>query len=249
MSKCIRLLHPRTGGDIFVLSPINPVFLFLPALLNMDKFTTLDVLLRSDESPDVQELFSDSLFDKLCSICDSKETCGLKVLRLNEQKLIDWLKNGVDRICVAAREITNSCQALQLRAVLSASSGDSGVASFYAEDSVAASTLAEGHLDTSTLQNLAFQIVADKLPSQLIEKLFTSLGLTTISTASKENFQEESVVAKKPRLSNSDVTGPTEDYSKLTNANKTVSTRSTAQSKLLKKAQGSKSLTSFFAKK
>nr|CDS29979.2 ribonuclease H2 subunit B [Hymenolepis microstoma] len=228
------------SGDVFVLSPINPLFLFLPALLKMDKFTTLDVLVRSDESPAFQEIFSCTLFDKLCSICDSK------VLRLNEQKLIDWLKSGVDRICVAAREITHPSQALQLRALLSASCGDSAVASFYAE---AASTLAEGYLNTSALQNLAFQIVADKLPIQLIDKLFSTLGLTNISVAGQRNLQEGSPVVKKPRLSNSDVSGPTEDYSKRTNAYKPVSTRSSAQSKLLKKAQGSKSLTSFFAKK
>ncbi|VDL57813.1 unnamed protein product [Hymenolepis diminuta] len=215
----------------------------------MDKFTTLDVLIRSDMAPGFPELFSDCLFDKLCSVCDSKETCGLKVLRLNDEKLIDWLKSGVDRICEAAQEIIHPAQSLQLRAILSTSCGDSAVASFYAENSTAASALTDGNLDTSALQNLAFQIVADKLPGQFIDKLFASLGLVTISNVDKGNIQEQSVVAKKPRFSNSDFHGPTLDYSKRTSTSNPASTQSTARAKLLKKAQGSKSLMSFFGKK
>ncbi|KAM3183510.1 hypothetical protein ACTXT7_010208 [Hymenolepis weldensis] len=226
----------------------------------MDKFTTLDVLIRSDVAPGFPELFSDFLFDKLCSVCDSKETCGLKVLRLNDEKLINWLKSGVDRICEAAREIIHPVQSLQLRAILSNSCGDSAVASFYAEsvheflidyflDSAAASALTDGNLDTSAIQNLAFQIVADKLPGQFIDKLLTSLGLVTISNVDKGNIQEQSVVAKKPRFSNSNFHGPTLDCSKRISTSNPASTQSTARAKLLKKAQGSKSLMSFFGKK
>lgn len=93
----------------------------------------------------------------------------------------------------------------------------------YFLDSTAASALTDGNLDTSALQNLAFQIVADKLPGQFIDKLFASLGLVTISNVDRGNIQEQSVVAKKPRFSNSNFHGPTLDYSKRTSTSNPTS--------------------------
>ena len=68
----ILFINVYIGGDIFVLSPLNLIFLAIPALLKSDKFTTIDVLLRSGEFPNFSGISRDSLFDKLCEICDSK---------------------------------------------------------------------------------------------------------------------------------------------------------------------------------
>ncbi|KAM7538961.1 hypothetical protein Aperf_G00000058241 [Anoplocephala perfoliata] len=215
----------------------------------MEKFTTIEVLVRSDNAPGFPELFSDSLFDRLCSICDSKETCGLKVLRLNEEKLMDWLKSSVNRICETARKITDPIQTRQLHAALSASAGVTTIATLHMENSTTTSAIAGANLDGSALQSLAFQIVADKLPDQLIDKLFGSLGLLALTIAPKGSAQAECVPIKKLKLSDPNSDGPKEDYLNHASAAKTASTLTSSQAKRMKIAQGTKPLMSFFGKK
>ena len=45
-------------------------------------------------------------------------TCGLQVLRLNEDKLLNWLKMGVDKICKTAYQLSDSHQISHLKAIL-----------------------------------------------------------------------------------------------------------------------------------
>uniref|UniRef100_A0A915EY32 Ribonuclease H2 subunit B wHTH domain-containing protein n=1 Tax=Echinococcus canadensis TaxID=519352 RepID=A0A915EY32_9CEST len=212
---------------------MNVIFLFIPSLLKMDKFTTLDVLIRSECAPGYPDYFPDSTFDKLCTICESKVTCGLKVLRLNEEKLMDWLNDAVNRIFEAAHGISDYRQMPQLRAILASSS-----------DAAAAS----GELDNSALKKLAFQIIADKLPYQLVDKLLSSLGLVSLPAADKENDHTEEndeLNALRPAINYGN---PTEDYLNNVTTAKPIMAKSAAQTRRMKMAKGTRSITSFFCK-
>ena len=51
--------------------------------------------------------------------------------------------------------------------------------------------MASEGFDSSSLQNFAFQIIADKLPGQLVDKLSSALGLVPAPVLEKENLRFE----------------------------------------------------------
>uniref|UniRef100_A0A5K3FFI9 Ribonuclease H2 subunit B n=3 Tax=Mesocestoides corti TaxID=53468 RepID=A0A5K3FFI9_MESCO len=237
------------NGDFFILSPINVVYLFLPALLKMDKFTTFDVLTRSESAPGFPEIFSDSTFEKICEVCEHKVTCGLKVLRLDEAKLMKWLQSSVDRICMAASRLSDSLQLKQLQIALASQRADSAaVAPLFAEDSTAARALLSGDLHEGALRSFAFQLIADKLPGEFIEKLHTSLGLSACLPAIHADKENTDVVIGSSEKKACHENGPTEDYSKNFNGSKAASVKTASETKRMKMARGTKSITAFFGK-
>ncbi|KAL5963529.1 hypothetical protein TSMEX_008778 [Taenia solium] len=196
---------------------MNVIFLFIPSLLKMDKFATFDVLVRSECAPGFPSLFSDSTFDKLCMICESKVTCGLNVLRLSEDKLMDWLVGAFNQICETAHRICDYSQICQLKAIF-VSSGGAPFSPEVASDSAAASR----ELDSSILKNLAFQIIADRLPYQLVDKLFSSLGLVALPAEDKENDHVEGSGESKAFRSEANHGSSTEGYLTNVSAGKPV---------------------------
>ncbi|VDK42581.1 unnamed protein product [Taenia asiatica] len=209
----------------------------------MDKFTTFDVLVRSECAPGFPSFFPASTFDKLCMICESKVTCGLNVLRLSEDKLMDWLNGAFNQICETAHHICDYRQICQLKGIL-VSSGGAPFSPEVASDSAAASR----ELDSSTLKNLAFQIIADRLPYQLVDKLFSSLGLVVLPAEDKENDHVEGSSESKAFRSKANHGSSTESYLTNVSAGKPVMARSAVQIKRMKIAKGTKSIMGFFCK-
>lgn len=67
--------------------------------------------------------------------------------------------------------------------------------------------------------------MADKLPGQLIDKLFNSFGLFAEPTMAREDAQMEYVGISKSKFSDSNANNPTEDYFKHSRAAKAASVR------------------------
>lgn len=196
------------------------------------------------------------------------------MLRLCDEKLMDWLNDTFNQICEAAHRISDYRQMCQLRAILALSNGNFHAAalppggelhllhplswhwlvkrslnnhifyllsnmcfSFYGlfsplcvQSNVGtnvlvitevfyffaissdSSAVASNDLDSSALKNLAFQIIADKLPYQLVDKLFSSLGLVALPAEEKENEHNEESGKLKVSRSAVNYGNPTEDY-------------------------------------
>ena len=82
-------------------------------------------------------------------------------------------------------------------------------------DSAAVAEMASNSLDNSALRNLAFQIIADKLPEQLIDKLYNALALAPMPALEEENLQHEDGVVAMRRSVDSGLS-PDGGYSKST---------------------------------
>ncbi|VDM32028.1 unnamed protein product [Hydatigera taeniaeformis] len=245
-------------GDVCFLSPINVIYLFIPSLLVMDKFTTLDVLLRAELSPGFPDLFPDSTFDKLSKICESKGmslvmgviryavTCGLKVLRLCEEKLLDWLNDNFKHICEAAHSIASRRFMRHLENMLSCSGCDCNNAAFSVDNPTEGNALTSSDVDSSVLKRLAFQFVADKLPRQLVDKLFTSLCLDSLPTA--EGGIDQTEDCGKPKVFRATMTHNNASKALWTSSTtaKPLVTKFSDQNKRMKMAKGTKSIMSFF---
>ncbi|KAL5103756.1 hypothetical protein TcWFU_007838 [Taenia crassiceps] len=178
---------------------------------------------------------SNSALRRCKSVCLSHPrlvTCGLKVLRLSEAKLMDWLNDTFTQICEAAHRISDHRKMCQLKTILASSGG----ASFYPADSTASSAPTSRDSDSTTVKNLAFQVIADKLPYRLLEKLFSSLGLASLPADNKEMSKAE----------NHSI--PTEDCMTSVTSGKAVRAKSAVQTKRMKVAKGTKSNMSFFYK-
>ncbi len=81
--------------------------------------------------------------------------------------------------------------------------------SFLPIDSEAAKSLAKDSLDQTALKSSAFQLVADKLPGDYIDKLHSALGITQLPSiyendgTEKENKRKSNPVADVVRASSS----------------------------------------------
>nr|VZI50987.1 unnamed protein product [Spirometra erinaceieuropaei] len=262
LNKCqfVKLLHPRTdkyivkSGHAYVCSEIDLTFLFLPALIETEKFTTTDGLLRLQIAPGLPHLFTESSLSRLQRVCDKKSIGSHNVIRLNKDKLKVWLKQRVDNICRFTDELSTTGDRRLLHSLLSVHSQSSASAPLFASDSKSAKALATAAFDGDALRSFAFQIIADNLPVTLIEQLHSDLGLELLPSADKENMatlQASELISKSdsknPKAS--ERRGPTEDYSASLEVPKTEPTPTPSATKKAKFARGSQSITSFFSKK
>uniref|UniRef100_A0A5K3FGC3 RNase_H2-Ydr279 domain-containing protein n=1 Tax=Mesocestoides corti TaxID=53468 RepID=A0A5K3FGC3_MESCO len=174
-----------------------------------------------------------------------------------------WLQSSVDRICMAASRLSDSLQLKQLQIALASQRADSAaVAPLFAEDSTAARALLSGDLHEGALRSFAFQLIADKLPGEFIEKLHTSLGLSACLPAIHADKENTDVVIGSSEKKACHENGPTEDYSKNFNGSKAASVslvpnsvilccyqvKTASETKRMKMARGTKSITAFFGK-
>jgi len=93
-------------GSLYITTPIDPLFLFLNRLDKARKkqgdnddgmFVDIPEILNDPDCPNFQKYFSNKLsIYPLHLICDVKEMDESRFYRLNDNKVIQWLKRKVD---------------------------------------------------------------------------------------------------------------------------------------------------------
>lgn len=96
--------HVVSDGTLFVWSPVNVVFLLLQALETLEKqgnFCSIDHIVEyMGCGKDFYFILKavEANMDCLKEVCDSKENAGNCFLKLNNDKLLLWLKSRVDAV-------------------------------------------------------------------------------------------------------------------------------------------------------
>lgn len=221
----------QKDGSLFVITPVDPLFLVLPYLTKYSqKFRTLDQLLLDDEHPPVCRLTGCLRSDEILNICDVKGDDDLQVFRLNNDKTTAWLKAKVE-------QTANSLS-------------QSGVHVSKGSQS-ATFVRSRRHIDAtrSDFVRYAFGLVSEYLSLRWSERLKESLGITDEAQLSSP----EEPPTKRAKVTD-EIPEATEDYSKefsklnsKTESDKTA-TKLTAAQKSLSKVdkKGMKSISSFF---
>ncbi|XP_073256562.1 ribonuclease H2 subunit B-like [Porites lutea] len=221
----------QKDGSLYVITPVDPLFLILPYLTKFSqKFTTLEQLLVDEKHPCIGTLTGCISPDELLNICDVKEDDDLQVYRLNNDKTIAWLKTKVEQ---TADSVPSSGVHV---------SKGSQSATF---------VRSKRHSDVSRgdYVRYAFGLVSDYLSLQWSERLKESLSITDDAQLSSP----EAPPTKRAKVTD-EIPEAMEDYSKefskLTSKkeNNKTSKKLTAAQKSLSKVdkKGMKSLSSFF---
>jgi len=221
----------QKDGSLFVITPVDPLFLILPYLTKYSqKFRTLEQLLMDEGHPSVSMLTGCLTSDELLNICDIKGDDDLQVYRLNNDKTIAWLKAKVEQ---TADSISSSGVHV---------SKGSQSATF---------VRSRRHTDATRVDYVryAFGLVSDYLSSQWSESLKESLSITDEAQLSSP----EGPPTKRAKVSD-EIPEATEDYSKefsklsSKTENEKTGTKLTAAQKSLAKVdkKGMKSISSFF---
>ncbi|KAG0267047.1 Ribonuclease H2 subunit B [Actinomortierella ambigua] len=96
----------QSDGSLFLMTPIDPVFMFIPILEIMrqqtsesqGRFITLDSLFDSDQYTSLRHLAHlnhvEKHLDLVCEVRDS----GMKTYRLDDDKVMAWLKKKVEHL-------------------------------------------------------------------------------------------------------------------------------------------------------
>ncbi|CAH3120028.1 unnamed protein product [Pocillopora meandrina] len=221
----------QKDGSLFVITPVDPLFLVLPYLTKYSqKFRTLDQLLLDDEHPSICRLTGCLRSDEILNICDVKGDDDLQVFRLDKEKTIAWLKtkveqtaNGISQSSVHVSKGSQSATFIRSRRHMDASRSD--------------------------YVSYAFGLVSEYLSLQWSERLKESLGITDEAQLSSP----EGPPTKRAKVTD-EVPEATEDYSKefsklnSKTENDKTATKLTAAQKSLSKVdkKGMKSISSFF---
>lgn len=88
--------HVLRDGSLYIVTPINLIFLLLPLLWTHARTDLIPLTTIINESFKQLQLDDDFILDKLNSICDTDTEKYL--IKLNEEKLIIWLRDRIDRL-------------------------------------------------------------------------------------------------------------------------------------------------------
>jgi ribonuclease H2 subunit B len=221
-----------SDGSMIVTTPVDPVFLVLPYLIQASKtgkFMSVECLLVDSELPECRRLAACCSANELCTVADVKDAGGdCNVYRYNSEKTLVWLRQKVEALVSALQQ--NDVNA------------NASVATFIRSKCDAESSNDE-------YIKYACGMICEYLSNDLSQLLTDSLGLKDDA----ENYANEDMPhLKRARLESALPMTPVEDYSmhgavagnrkpeKLTNAQKQLS-------KVDKK--GIKSISSFFTAK
>ncbi|EGD72246.1 hypothetical protein PTSG_00267 [Salpingoeca rosetta] len=228
----------QEDGSFYVCMRVDPLFLVIPYLTKAKKdknvFTTLDVMLPFQEHPGFRHLDTDperqDLHGCLDLVCDVKGSGDVRAFRLNDEKLLRWLKA---KTIMFARQLPDHL-----------TSTGATSANFVARASAAKDIPYELKL------NFAFGAVSRYLSPDLEDLLRSELGIRTESDAvggDGSGDQDGQQLGKYAGLE------PTDDYSKTATAgnqddNPGKKAKLTAAQKRLAKVDktGMKSIASFF---
>jgi len=218
-----------SDGRIFLVTPVNPVFLVLPYLTKAERLVPLDQMLQDDEFPDSEDILLDSVSeDKLQLVSDSKGSKDLNVWKYNKEKTLDWLEMKV-------RALGDTFEKMSVD-----TSGGASSSIFKA-----AST------DEHEYLRYGLGVVLEYLDSELGAELEAKMDLPKVEPktsgkrlSSLDVEEEENKPRKKAK-----VEGPIEDYSKEAKKVVVKDEPSAKEKALAQSAKGTKSIMSFFGKK
>mmetsp|Transcript_12977 Transcript_12977/g.37287 ORF Transcript_12977/g.37287 Transcript_12977/m.37287 type:complete len:306 (+) Transcript_12977:110-1027(+) len=102
-------------GNLYLFTPVHINFLILPALMKIQKenpanFCGLDHVVETMECDQLafgillDVLKHSTQLERINSICDVKENAGDVFVKLNDDKLVSWLKSRVERVTAKIRE-------------------------------------------------------------------------------------------------------------------------------------------------
>ncbi len=88
--------HVLPDGSLYIVTPINLIFLLLPSLWSHARTNFIPLTIIINDSFKQFQLDDDFILDKLSSICDIDSEKYL--IKLNEEKLIKWIRDRIDRL-------------------------------------------------------------------------------------------------------------------------------------------------------
>ncbi|CAI2722421.1 unnamed protein product [Schistosoma spindalis] len=248
----------KSDGGMYVCSRIDPLFFFISFCRKNDKFISWDAILG--EIGGCFDVFNNipNIETRLEEICDKKCIGSISVYRFNESKAIEWLSNRVSAVYKASFHCKNPVLVSQLRLIATSSSSDqydgrsedSRVPEF-TSNSKEAQLLSTNQLSHQICLNLAYQLIADYLSSDLLIKLQEKIGLKTIHEVhlsdrnSSENIDPVNQSFKKS-FDDSKNYQPKEDYSSAFKSNESKINEPII--KKIKLVKGVQSITKFFHK-
>uniref|UniRef100_A0A182JRD5 Ribonuclease H2 subunit B n=1 Tax=Anopheles christyi TaxID=43041 RepID=A0A182JRD5_9DIPT len=215
-----------SNGKIFLPTPIDPLFLVLPYLVEhcSERAVPLDQILIDNKFPSTSHLAEVLPLGRLSLVADEKRAGSILAFKYNEKKALEWLASKCHR----------------LSKVIGRDEGPSARSLNYIKEEKENETDDD---EKSTLHT-ALGIVGDYLSLEFGRKLSVGLGFPedeNISKKRKSAVDLESAVVKRIKKEDHHDTTPI----KLPASEKKVSAKAKA---LAKAASGSKSISSFFKK-
>ncbi|XP_059163656.1 ribonuclease H2 subunit B-like [Physella acuta] len=227
----------HSDGHIFLTTPVDPLFLILPYLINAGenkRFMKLDQIVADEDFPDCHKLLTCCIDDQLELVTDWKDIDdSTRVYRYNLDKTLNWLK-------IKTETLTDVLEEKNVQVSTKGAHSTFFVRSKGSE------------ISKDSYTEYAFGIICDYLPVALEERLKTYLGIpeTAENIPTPDLTVENEPPLKKAKVG--DLT-PTEDYSVGYDLKKDKSKTgklSAAQKRLSKvDKSGMKSMLSFFSPK
>lgn len=215
-----------SDGRLFLATPVNPVFLVLPYLAKATRLVPLDQMLEDDKFPLTEELLGQ--VKGLDKIAESKGDSDLNVWKYSQESALSWLEGRVDRVAGVLEK-----QEIDL---------SQGAVSHHFKQTGPEPTAVE-------YRRYALGIVSEYLSPDLAKALEEKLGLVEEKPAAGVKRQSLSGQGDGPKPKKAKSEGPTEDYSKKAVKAIVKEELSAKQKALAVSAKGTKSISSFFAKK
>jgi hypothetical protein len=88
--------HVLPDGSLYIITPINLIFLLLPSLWSQARTDFISLSTIINDSFKQLQLDDNFILEKLNSICDIDSEKNL--IKLNEEKLILWIRDRIDRL-------------------------------------------------------------------------------------------------------------------------------------------------------
>ncbi|XP_074658404.1 ribonuclease H2 subunit B-like [Tubulanus polymorphus] len=231
--------HVQQDGGLYLVTPMDPIFLLLPYLqksLKDNRSVPLEDILTDSTYSDLYRIKNCLGMEQLDLIADTRGVDDdLMAYRYNQEKTLTWLKTKVRRLADNLKK---------RRFIIDSGQSDVFIKSMKQNESNIEEYLLYSH-----------GIISDYLPDDLSQKLKDYMGLKDpeIECPTPVKLQEESneePPLKKLKMEKEN--GPKEDYSQQLpkDAKKTNMKQSRAQKKLNQvDTKGMKSLTNFFSPK
>jgi hypothetical protein len=88
--------HVLPDGSLYLVTPINLIFLFLPSLWSQARTDFIPLPKIINDSLKQLQLDDSFILEKLDLVCDINS--DEQLIKLNEEKLISWLRDRIDRL-------------------------------------------------------------------------------------------------------------------------------------------------------
>ncbi|CAL8071691.1 unnamed protein product [Calicophoron daubneyi] len=249
----------KSDGALHLCTPIDPLFILVPALECNTRFTTLEVLLSDCEGAAHVFAHESDVSKRIQCICDFKVVGAHTVYRYNSTLALKWLETRVNKVQESILRAHDPSMAEQIRLALSYTPLESSehtadaIVPEFAKDSAQAKLMSNAEVDPKDALQFAYHLVCDYLPPHLASSLGEHLGISTVTNPSdsddlpnQENV-EPMLEAKSGHNGVTSNSKPTEDYS---NALKPAASEkfSGPMVKKAKVIKGMQSITNFFVK-